>query len=192
MKLFCYGDSLVNGYPFPRNNSFPSILAKKTGADIQNHGMNGITAGDVFRVLEGDLADGTDAVLISCGSNDFMLGSMSPRQVTYTVSKMTDISSARGVKKIFICAPPLTDPAQAAIMWMPGISYEQVNRHLEEYRQLLERSFDGPASEKMHFIDIQTDYKKYAKYIDGVHPTAEGYELIAEIISGKLLTASFI
>ena len=87
-----------------------------------------------------------------------------------------------GVCSFYVCAPPLTDPDKAQYMWMPGISYELINRQLEEYRQLLSELADG----NIHFIDIQTAYKSYAKYVDGVHPTAEGYELIADTVAESL------
>lgn len=191
LKLICAGDSLVNGYPFPRSKSFPSVLARKTGFEIDNIGMNGITARDVSRVLDSKLAicaqeketgDNPDAVLISCGSNDFMLSTGDPAQVCGIISEMAASAFGYGVCSFYVCAPPLTDPDQAQYMWMPGISYELINRQLEEYRQLLSELADG----NIHFIDIQTAYKSYAKYVDGVHPTAEGYELIADTVAESL------
>ena len=73
MKLLCVGDSLVNGYPYPRSISFPSAVARETGFDVVNMGMNGITADDTERVLDRALgsadampgSDMPDAVLIS-------------------------------------------------------------------------------------------------------------------------------
>lgn len=182
MKILCSGDSLVNGFPYPRSHSFPSVLARETGIDVTNIGMNGITAGDVSRMLISKLdEDPFDAVLISCGSNDFMLGTAGPAQVCDIVSKMCDDAIGKGVSDIFVCAPPLTDPGQAQRMWMPGVSYESVNEQLEEYGQLLSELSLG--SSAVHFIDIQAAYRSFAKYADGVHPTKEGYALIANAVA---------
>lgn len=198
LKITCAGDSLVNGYPFPRIKSFPSVLTRKTGLETDNIGMNGITARDVSRVLDSKLAvcaqekeSGAvpDAVLISCGSNDFMLGTAGPAQVCDIVSEMAASAFGYGVHSVYVCAPPLTDPDQAQYMWMPGISYELINRQLEEYRQLLSdlsASARPDSDGNIHFIDIQTAYRTYAKYVDGVHPTAEGYELIADAVAAAL------
>lgn len=208
MKILCSGDSLVNGFPYARSHSFPSVLARETGIEVTNIGMNGITAGDVSRMLRSKLnEDSFDAVLISCGSNDFMLGTAGPAQVCDIVSKMCDDAISKGVRDIYVCAPPLTDPEQAQRMWMPGVSYEFVNSQLEEYGQLLAKlsrdhgktdsSDKTPASQTaissdtqtaVHFIDIQAAYRSFARYADGVHPTEEGYALIANAVAYAIST----
>jgi lysophospholipase L1-like esterase len=55
MRLLCCGDSLVNGFPFPRANSFPSLIAEEMGIEVRNIGMNGITATDTAHFLSQEL-----------------------------------------------------------------------------------------------------------------------------------------
>lgn len=190
MKLICTGDSLVNGFPFSRRDSFPSIIARKTGIKVINIGMNGITADDTAAYLRNALKDQSvtpedpekdddlDAVLISCGSNDFMMGISGCEDVLGQIKVMAAEAKAAGMS-VYICAPPLTDPSKASIMWMPGVDYERVNDDLKQYRELL-KEFADAAGDNVHFIDIQSAYTGLAKYSDGVHPTKEGYELIAD------------
>ena len=264
MKILCAGDSLVNGFPFSRMDSFPSIIARKTGIEVTNIGMNGITADDTAAYLnrtltEMGVADRSssktddiimdnstsdiqgssipDAVLISCGSNDFMMGISTPEDVSRLINVMAAQAHAAGVSDVFVCAPPLTDPSKASVMWMPGVDYERVNRDLKEYRDLLEqfainsndhidetptsknleneklnektnkklneklnekfnegivdnkeqddKNLDSEmhiAKKHIHFVDVQSAYTRLAKYSDGVHPTKEGYQLIADTI----------
>ena len=228
MKIICAGDSLVNGFPFSRIDSFPSIIARKTGIEVTNIGMNGITADDTAAYLnrtltEMGVADRSssktddiimdnstsdiqgssipDAVLISCGSNDFMMGISTPEDVSRLINVMAAQAHAAGVSDVFVCAPPLTDPSKASVMWMPGVDYERVNRDLKEYRDLLEqfainsndhidetptsKNLDSEmhiAKKHIHFVDVQSAYTRLAKYSDGVHPTKEGYQLIADTI----------
>ena len=193
MKLLCCGDSLVNGFPFPRSFSFPSIIADETGIEVRNIGINGITAADAayyFKTKIGNHRSSYfDAVLISCGSNDFMLGMSGPGDVCSDVETMCALSAECGIRQIYICSPPLTNPEQASGFWMPGVPYEKVNEDLKTYAGLLKNLVSGfrhAPNADITFIDIQKAYQDYGRYHDGVHPTKAGYRFIAETIISKL------
>ena len=196
MRLLCVGDSLVNGFPYPRSSSFPSVVAQKTGFDVVNMGMNGITADDTERVLDRALgsadampgSDMPDAVLISCGSNDFMMGCAGPKDILRLVVRMASRAHKAGVSEVYVCAPPLTDPEKASRLWMPGVDYGKVNDMLAEYKSLIEEYSQGggEALSSFRFIDIQSGYSGFGKYADGVHPTEEGYRLIGDIVASSL------
>ena len=74
--------------------------------------------------------------------------------------------------------PIPVDEVMASKLWMPeaGVDYFRVNTCLEELSEKIKSS-------GTKFIDLINLYRPCGKYIDGVHPTAEGHRYIAGIIS---------
>ena len=176
MKILFCGDSITNGFPFSRKDSFPNVLADLTGIEAINVGANGISSGDVRSVFEMHVHTTTpDAVHIMCGSNDFVFGSGGPEAACQNVKLMAEECLEMGITPI-VAAPPLTDANMASQLWMPA-DYDSVNQVLEEYRNLL---VDYCRTNSILFFDLQEEYKKIGDYVDGVHPTVAGQKFIAE------------
>lgn len=71
-KVVALGDSLTFGYGAEKNQSYPTILAQKTGWDVVNMGINGDTTADVLNRLEGVVAQKPKLVLLGIGGNDVL------------------------------------------------------------------------------------------------------------------------
>ncbi|MBQ9179256.1 MAG: hypothetical protein IJ132_00460 [Firmicutes bacterium] len=183
MKILFCGDSITNGFPFSRSESFPNVLADLAGIEAINVGANGISSGDVRSVFEMHVHTTTpDAVHIMCGSNDFVFGSGGAEAACENVKLMAEECLEMGITPI-VAAPPLTDANMASRLWMSA-DYDSVNEILEEYRHLL---VDYCRANSILFFDLQEEYKKIGDYVDGVHPTVAGQKFIAEKLK-KLLS----
>ena len=87
-KLVAIGNSITNGFPFRRSQSFPSILRELTGYEVINKGNNGETTEQVFLRFEKDVINHkTDFVTILTTTNDFIYDTASPSEAFYTYKK---------------------------------------------------------------------------------------------------------
>lgn len=194
MKMLCIGDSLVDGYPYSRGSSFPSVIGRITGMEVINAGISGQTSGEILarfpaelsRALgSGDEASGRDAVLILCGSNDFIFSVCGPEETMKNIRGMAD--AAEGYGRIILCSSPLCSPEQASRQWaeMDPSEYEEVNREITLLRDMLEA--EAQRRRDTEFFDLLNMYSSFGLYVDGVHPVEEGYRLIGERIAGEFL-----
>lgn len=70
--IVALGDSLTYGYGVDKSQSYPAILAKKSGKKIINAGINGNTSADVLARLDEIIAKKPDLVLLGVGGNDVL------------------------------------------------------------------------------------------------------------------------
>lgn len=187
MKLICTGDSIVDGFPFERNVSFPAVIKNETGWDVLNKGISGQSSADILIRFGYEADAGADIILILCGANDYIFDICGVDETAKNIRAMAAYASKKNIRTA-ICSPPLCEPAQAAVCWADcDISaYEQVNEQLKELSQELRSLCESDKNQNSLFIDIQKFYAGYAKYHDGVHPTVEGYRLIGEKLAAEL------
>ena len=200
MKLLCIGDSIVAGYPFEKSKSFPAIVEMFTGWEVINRGMPGATSGEIGVKFEKILKDcNPDAVLILCGTNDALYMMSGARIILANIVEMQRTAEADGVKAVLVI-PALCYPHQAVKDWGAlrepeidsgmnyGINpieqqYISANNILTELHELmLEYCSEASAS----CIDLQSMYKEFSRFHDGIHPTVEGYNFIGKKITEEL------
>ena len=195
MKIICIGDSLTHGYPFGEKYSWTDIVSGLNGWEMVNRGVNGESSGEILKRIRrcgyfqnGGLAEGSetkaDKVTIMCGSNDFVYDLGGVSDVLANILQMVLMAKDEGIRPV-VMIPPLCEPEQAREAWMDGcgIDYEKVNRQL---RTLAKELMMAKGKFDFDLIDIQTKYEEYHKYVDGLHPTKDGYELIAQIVKEEL------
>lgn len=66
------GDSLTFGYGADKTQSYPALLAQKTGWKVDNDGINGNTSADILQRLHLIIAKNPKLVLLSVGGNDVL------------------------------------------------------------------------------------------------------------------------
>lgn len=188
MKVVCIGNSIVNGFPHRRSQSFPSVLRALTGWEVINKGQNGDTTSGVLARFPHDvLAHRPDMVLILTGTNDFILGLATPEEALQNLEEMAAMAREAGIRPVLL-TPIGTDPEQAAAAWMSGagIDYRAVNAKLEALSEGIRRlAAEGTCG----LVDLELKYKGFGKFVDGIHPTEEGQESlarwIAEVLNGE-------
>jgi acyl-CoA thioesterase-1 len=167
IKLAVLGDSLTAGYGLPAEAAFPAKLQKALRAkgvkiDSLNAGVSGDTTSTGRDRLDWSIPDGTEAVLVELGANDALRG-LDPK-----VSKaaLEDIVKRLKARKIAVMlagmyAPRNYGPEYAA-------SFDPIYAELAKaYGVPLYPFFlDGVAGEAKLNLP------------DGIHPTAEGVDII--------------
>lgn len=169
------GDSIVNGFPYRRTQSFPSIIERELGVTVYNEGRNGETAAQLSRYFLREVKRlKPDKVFIMTGSNDVMEPGVTAQDVADIILKMADGAAALGSTPILMTSID-NDPVLASQRWMRGVDYVKANDLLSEIGTILKKS-------NYQVIDTGTLYRSCAQYTDGVHPTPAGYRFIADII----------
>ena len=186
-KLVFIGNSIVNGFPFSRGKSFPGLIraAVKDGkatffADVINKGANGQITAEILQRFEHDVLDHQPAgVFIMTGTNDFIFGDATPGEALENLQEMAERAAAAGIVPVYM-TPIRVDAKLASENWMAGvgIDYDKVNEQVEEFSDMIRES-------GRLYIDTNIAYQQCTSdpaYHDGVHPTAEGYAYLAEVV----------
>ncbi len=169
IKMVVLGDSLSAGLGLPGAAAFPARLQKAlkdTGIDVDmvNAGVSGDTSSGGRDRLDWSVPVGTQAVIVELGANDALRG-IDP---AITRAALTDIVSrlkARGIA-VLLCgmlAPPNFGSDYAARF---DTIYPDLSKALDVplYRFFLE--------------GVAADPK--LNQADGIHPTAEGVDIIVK------------
>ncbi len=167
MNVICYGDSNTYGYD-PRSwlgdrydSCWVDILARKTGWDIVNVGMNG------RRVPKRPLTvpEDTDLLIIMLGDNDLLNGLSAAETAQRMKAFLKKISLP---KKILLIAPPPMKRGE----WVSDQELIDASSELAVAYQTL------AAQQGTGFVNAGNWNIPLA--YDGVHFTEEGHRLFAE------------
>ena len=171
--IACYGDSLVQGFPFGSRYSWTAEVEKHTQIKMLNYGICGECCDDiVFRVRQYALPAYVQHILFLGGANDILQG----RKLDAIMHDYQSLHEFCQEKNYSLC-----------IMLHFISADEWMNRHLLNLKQELEAHF----SEKAFLLDVQpaigldAGARKRA-YLDGVHPLAKIYTAIGEYAAPKL------
>jgi len=167
IKLAVLGDSLSAGYGLPASAAFPAKLErvlreKGLKVDILNAGVSGDTSSAGRDRLDWSIPEGTEAVIVELGANDALRG-LDP---AVTRAALEDIIKQLRARKIAVMlvgmlAPRNYGPEYAA-------KFDPIYPDLAKAYDLPLYPFflDGVAAEAK------------LNQSDGMHPTAEGIDVI--------------
>jgi acyl-CoA thioesterase-1 len=167
IKLAVLGDSLTAGYGLPADAAFPVRLQKALGekgikVDILNAGVSGDTTSGGRDRLDWSIPDGTDAVIVELGANDALRG-LDPRVSKAALDDIVKRLKARNIAVLLagMYAPRNYGPDYAA-------KFDPIYAELAESNGVTLYPF---------FLDgVASDAK--LNQPDGIHPTAEGVDII--------------
>jgi len=171
VKVVVLGDSLSAGLGLSAADAFPAKLQKALkdkGIDvaIMNAGVSGDTASGGRDRLDWSVPNGTEAVIVELGANDALRGT----DPAITRSALSDIVSrlkARGVAVLLL-----------GMLAPPNYGSDYAARFNTIYPDL-SKSFG--VSLYPFFLDgVAADPK--LNQADGIHPTAEGVDIIVKKI----------
>lgn len=167
VKLVVLGDSLSAGFGLPAQEAFPQKLQKALQAkgievDMTNAGVSGDTTSGGRDRLDWSVPDGTDGVIVELGANDALRG-IDPDVAR---AALTDIVQRLKARKISVMLCGMLAP--------PNYGAEYAARFNSIYPDLA-KTFDVPLYP--FFLEgIAADAK--LNQADGIHPTAEGVDII--------------
>jgi len=170
-RIVFLGDSLTAGYSLPIDQSYPSLIQAKideTGLPyrVLNSGISGDTTAGGLRRLDWILKQPVDILVIALGANDGLRG-LPLEEVESNIVKM--INKARMIStdtKVLLAGINL--PLNMGDEYRAG--FESIFPRVAEQHQvpLLPFLLEGVAG--VPELNLP----------DGIHPTAEGYRLIAD------------
>jgi len=157
--IVCFGDSITAGHGVHSHQAFPALISESLDMPVVNAGVDGDTTGDALARLERDvLAHDPLLVIVEFGGNDFRKNV--DRQKTFeNLDRMVGRISERG-----------------AIVILLGIRIGLLrDEYLPGYRRVSKKH--GALIIPNFMADILGNPRLT---IEGIHPNAEGHELIAE------------
>jgi len=172
VQIAVLGDSLTAGFGLLQSEAFPSLLQKKfdedgyARIDVVNAGISGDTTAAGLRRLDWVLEPTVRILVVALGANDAMRG-QSPTQTRENLSRIIETAQAKGVQVLLagMEAPPnLGDQFRAEFRAIfPDLAAKYQVR-------LLPFLLQGIAGEAR------------LNQEDGIHPTAEGQRMMAEML----------
>ncbi len=167
VKLVVLGDSLSAGLGLSGQDAFPAKLKKSLqnngiDVDMTNAGVSGDTSSGGRDRLDWSVPDGTDGVIVELGANDALRG-VDP---DLTRAALTAIVQRLKARKIAVMLCGMLAP--------PNYGADYAARFNSIYPDLAKK-FDVPLYP--FFLDgVAADAK--LNQPDGIHPTAEGVDII--------------
>jgi acyl-CoA thioesterase-1 len=171
VKMVVLGDSLSAGLGLPGPAAFPARLQKALEAkgikvDMINAGVSGDTTSGGRDRLDWSVPAGTEAVILELGANDAMRGT----DPGVTRAALTDILTRLKARKIAVLLCGMMAP--------PNYGSEYAARFNAIYPEL-SKSFGVPLY-PFFLTGVAADAK--LNQTDGIHPTAEGVDIIVKNI----------
>jgi len=171
LRLVALGDSLTAGYGLPPGKAFPDRLEaalRARGFDVKviNAGVSGDTAADGLARYDWAVPRDADALIVELGANDMLRG-LKPEATKATLAAI--LGKARAAH-----LPTLIAGMEAA----PNLGPEY-DRAFDAIYPALAKAYDVPLYP--FFLEgVAGDPK--LNQPDGLHPNAEGVEVIVERI----------
>ncbi|WP_346432275.1 arylesterase [Breoghania sp. L-A4] len=171
LRILALGDSLTAGYGLGPGEGFPARLEaalRDRGYDVTviDAGVSGDTASAAQARLEWSLGEGADAAIVELGGNDALRG-LPPESTKKALGQIIEALQARDIPVLLagMRAPPNLGPRY-------GETFDAIFPTLAKKYDILFYPFflDGVAAEP----DLNQ--------ADGIHPTAEGIEIIVQRI----------
>jgi acyl-CoA thioesterase I len=171
IKMVVLGDSLSAGLGLTASSAFPERLKKSLkdkgiAVDMINAGVSGDTSSGGRDRLDWSVPEGTEAVIVELGANDALRG-IDPK---VTRAALTDILTQLKARKIAVMLCGMVAP--------PNYGSDYSARFNAIYPDLA-KAFDVPLYP--FFLEgVATDAR--LNQADGMHPTAEGVDVIVKNI----------
>jgi acyl-CoA thioesterase I len=171
VKIVVLGDSLSAGLGLSASAAFParlkeSLKIKGIGVDMINAGVSGDTSSGGRDRLDWSVPEGTDAVILELGANDALRGT-DPK---VTRAALTDILARLKARKVAVLLCGMLAP--------PNYGSDYSARFNAIYPDLA-KSFGVPLYP--FFLEgVAADAR--LNQADGLHPTAEGVDVIVKNI----------
>jgi acyl-CoA thioesterase-1 len=167
VKMVVLGDSLSAGLGLSGPAAFPARLKKALKdkgieVDMINAGVSGDTASGGRDRLDWSVPAGTEAVIVELGANDALRGT----DPAVTRAALTDIVSRLKARRIAVMLCAMLAP--------PNYGQDYAARFNTIYPDLAKK-FDVPLY-PFFLAGVAADPK--LNQADGIHPTAEGVDII--------------
>ena len=171
--IACFGDSLIEGFPFSQENSWIARVEKNTGIRMLNHGICGECCDDIKdRLIWRPFQKEITHVLFEGGMNDIIQGC----PLAFSIDQMKAAKHFCDEQDVPFCL---------VMPWLCGA--EEINPLIERMRKAMTETFDGVC----YLLDFEPMLANAGRRMrwfiwDGVHPKAETYEALGDFAAPLL------
>ena len=175
-KIVFLGDSLTYGFGTYPEHAYPYVAAQKLHIHAINKGENGdLTCGMSARFRNDVLDCHPDTVVILGGTND-ILNAVSLESTMGFIDEMVQTAHTHHIQ-VHLGIPMAPDASQ---MLEFGFSPLKIKRILGRFEQYHDAIVHYCRQQHITYIDFYKEYPAHL-FIDGIHPTADGYHKMADI-----------
>lgn len=172
VQIAVLGDSLTAGFGLLTAEAFPALLQDKfdddgyTRIDVVNAGISGDTTAGGLRRLEWVLEPTVKILVLALGANDAMRG-QSPVQTKENLEKIIQAAHTKGVRVMLAGMQAPTNMGEQFQAEFRAVFPELANKYKLTFLPFLLEGIAGHP-------ELNQD--------DGIHPTAAGQRMMADMI----------
>lgn len=186
MKIACMGDSITFGECLPEQQGrWTDLVAQRTGHKLVNLGISGdTTTGMVARCQSQIFNQDYDAMILLGGTNDISFTS-DYRQAWANTLTICQQAKFFGIPLIVGIPVPMIGEVIPQRDYYPGRDNLKNAALLEEFARLLKIYCTQKGIPHADFREVFLDEAGQARkelFFDGLHPTAQGHELMAQVL----------
>jgi len=176
-RVVIFGDSITAGYGLDPDQAFPALIQEKVdkkgwNVEVVNSGVSGETSAGGLRRIDWVLQRGIDIFILELGGNDGLRG-IDPELTKTNLQQIMDKVSDRYPDAMIILA---------GMEAPPNMGDDYTGRFRDIFREL---SVENDVV-FMPFILEDVGGVTELNQSDGIHPTEEGHEIIADNLWGYL------
>ena len=177
VHVLFYGDSITAGYGLELEQAFPALIQSKVDAldlpvRITNAGLSGETSTGGLNRIDWLLRQSVDIFVLELGGNDGLRGI----SLDLTAKNLQDILDKVKEKN------PEVSLVVAGMQIPPNLGQEYTN----QFKNLFPDLANQNEATLIPFILEGVAGNEALNLPDGIHPTAEGHEIIAETVWGAI------
>lgn len=177
-RVVFYGDSITDAWGRMQGTTF------FPGKPYVNRGISGQTTAQMLVRFRQDVIDlKPAAVVILAGTNDLAgnTGLATQRMIEDNLRSMAELAQANRIKVVLASVLPVSD-----YPWRPGLQPADKVRALNAWMQQYARSHGAVYLDYHSKLSNRQGGMDKALAYDGVHPTADGYALMAPLAQQAL------
>lgn len=178
VKIVALGDSITYGYPFDMEASWVHILQAEKGLDIVNKGINGDTLEGMLERFEQDVISLLPGIVVIMGGTNDAFEGYSLSSMEYNLKQMLEKAGASNIVPLIGIPIPVDESA--------------VEKKLQGFRDFLRSFCKQERIACIDFYDTMADGHGRTKEeldFDGVHPSRDGYRVMADAAYDSLSQA---
>lgn len=171
--ILVLGDSLTAGYGIGKEAAFPALIQQKLqqqdlAYEVTNAGLSGDTSAGGLRRIEWVLRKPVDILILELGANDGLRG-VQPDETYKNLQAIIDKTKAKF---------PDVQILVAGMQMPPNLG----SQYTDAFRELFPRLAEANEAALIPFLLKDVAGRPKLNLEDGIHPTAEGHQIVAETV----------
>lgn len=190
MKIACMGDSITLGVGLPAyQGRWTDLVQERTGHTLVNFGIGGDTTGGMLARCQSQIfGRDFDAMILLGGSNDISY-EWEYRHAWSNIIAIYRQAKAFGIPLIMGLPIPMIAEDLSVRDYYPGRDNRRIAALTDEFSRMLKIYC---MEKEIPFADFREPFLgpdglgRRELFFDGLHPTAEGHELMAQVLCQTL------